>query len=378
MKISVKSHLHLNISDLRITDGFIANYINRQIIVMVALTGFAFSLYVIPHCPTQLLFFVVGGVFGFSSGLYDAAQVVWIIEIWQEKAGPFILSQHFFYAVGATIPSLVIAPFLVERDTSIIATTSRIYIPFTILGAITTSALLFQLLLFIFCRYYTPPMYVSKNNDENMGDSTQTDLNSSDAKIFGINVNKLKLIVVTSVFLGAHQGMEACTQQFIPIFGQYSDLKLTESASAYVLTGLTAAYAVGRGLGVIIIFKIRPEIIICINFVLILIANCILLIWANNNLTMFWISSIMIGSGFATMFPTFCAFMEKYLVFTNAIGSIICVVASVFASTYPLIVGHLIKERAVVLSYTNFFSTVVCILAMISGYFLVRRIKVRV
>ncbi|XP_037045646.1 sodium-dependent glucose transporter 1-like isoform X2 [Bradysia coprophila] len=357
------------------TDGFIANYMNRQIIVMAALAGIAFSLYMIPHCPTQMVFFVVGAVFGLASGLYDAAQVVWIIEIWQEKAGPFILSQHLFYAIGANIPSLVIAPFLDEHDTLITERSSRIYIPFTILGAISTSALLFQLLLFIFCRYYKPPMYVSKNNDDV---STRTDVNATDAKIFGINVNKLKLIAVTSVFLGAHQGMEACTQQFIPIFGQYSDLKLTESASAYVLTSLTAAYAVGRAIGVIIIFKVRPEIIICINFVLIFVANCILLIWASNNLTMFWIGCIMIGAGFSTMFPTFCAFMEKYLVFTNAVGSIVCVVASVFASTYPLIVGHLIKERAVVLTYTNFFSTVVCILAMISGYLLVRRIKVRV
>lgn len=341
---------------------------------MVALAGFAFSLFVTPHCPTQVVFFVMGAVFGFASGLYDAAQVVWIIEIWQEKAGPFILSQHLFYAIGANIPSLVIAPFLVEIDASMAATTSRIYIPFTILGTIPTLAFLFQLLLFVFCRYYTPPMYVSNTTDC----STQIDPNTMDAKIFGISVNKLKLIAITSVFLGAHQGMEACTQQFIPTFGQYSDLKMTESASAYVLTGLTAAYAIGRAIGILIIFKVRPEILICLNFVLILIANCILLIWANDNLTMFWIGCIIIGAGFATMFPTFCAFMEKYLLFTNAVGSIVCVVASVFASTYPLIVGHLIKQRVVVLTYVNFFSTAVCILAMIFGYLFVRRIKVRV
>lgn len=341
----------------------------------------ALSLYVIPHCPTQLVFFVVGGVLGFSAGIYDASQVVWIIEIWQEKAGPFILAQHLFFAIGSNIPSILIAPFLSDASTLFNnGIESRIYIPFTILGALTTLALLFQVLLFIFCRYYTPPIYVTENSTENSNSSAQTEPDTSkhSSIILGIDTTKLKLIVITGVFLGAYQGMEVCTMQFVPVFGQYSDLKMTESASAYVLTGLTGMFAIGRAIGVITIFKVRPEIIICINFVLIVIANLILLIWANNNLTMFWIGCIILGTGFSTIYPTFCAFMEKYLVFTNAVGAFICIVASIFASIYPLIVGRLIEKKAVVLTYTNFFSTLVCILAILCGYVLVRKIKIRV
>lgn len=352
----------------------------------------AFALYVIPHCPTQLVFFVVGGVLGFFAGLYDASQVVWIIEIWQEEAGPFILAQHFFFAVGSNIPSILIAPFLTPRtSTSNLGSESRIYIPFTVLGAITTLALLFQALLFTFCRYYTPPMYVSeKSNDEltsanNLSPTVQQESTIDTANVvkksnfvLGIDTRKLQLIVITGLFLGAYQGMEVCTMQFIPIFGQYSDLKLTESASAYVLFGLTGMFAIGRALGVIVIFKVRPEIVISINFVLITIANVILLVWANDNLTMFWTGCLILGIGYSTMYPSFCAFMEKYLVFTNGIGSFICVVGSIFASVYPLIVGRLIEREAVVLTYTNFFSTVACILTMAWGYAVVRKVKTRV
>lgn len=353
----------------------------------------AFSLFMIPYCPTELVFFIIGGVLGFFAGLYDASQVVWIIEIWQEKAGPFILAQHLFFAIGTNIPSLLIAPFLTTNEsshtTSNLDSESRIYIPFTILGAITTLTLLFQLWLFAFCRYYTPPMYVSENSNEltstnnvsqrEQDSSENTVTEAKDATfILGINTRKLKLIVITGAFLGAYQGMEVCTMQFVPIFGQYSDLKMTESAAAYVLTGLTGMFAIGRAIGVILIFKVRPELIICINCVLIMIANLIILIWANNNLTMFWIGCIILGTGYSTMYPTFCAFMEKYLVFTNAIGSFICVVGSVFASVYPLIVGRLIEKQAVVLTYTNFFSTAACVLAMAWGYALVRNVKTRV
>ncbi len=351
--------------------------------MLAALAGMAFSLYMIPHCPTQLVFFIIGGILGCFAGAYDASQVVWIIEIWQEKAGPFILAQHLCFAIGSIIPSILIAPFLTIGYGS----ESRIYIPFSILGAITTLALLFQLLLFIFCRYYTPPIYASasvltatNDNDVHQGVQHQeTFIGSNESKlIFGIHARKLQLIVVTGIFLGSYQGMEVCTMQFVPIFGQYSDLQMSESASAYVLSSLTGMFAIGRAIGVILILKVRPEVILCINITLIIIANLMLLFWASKSLTMFWIGCIILGAGFSTMFPSFCAFMEKHLVFTNEIGSFVCVVGSIFASTYPLIVGKLIEREAVVLTYTNFFSTVACILVMVWGYLLVRKAKTRV
>lgn len=367
------------------SDGFVSKYVNRQMLVLLTLTGMAITLFVIPHCPTLLTFFVVVGVVGFVSGIYDSSQVVWIIEIWQEKSGPFILGQHLFFAIGCIIPSILIAPFLSnDKITSTDGSESKIYIPFTILGVITTLALLFQVLLFMFCRYYTPPMYANEKSKEVTSgntsemEPTSEENNEQSTSILGMNKRKLQLIVISAVFLGAYQGMEICTLQFVPIFGQYSDLQMTESASAYVLSGLTGMYAVGRAVGLILIFKVQPETILCVNFVFVVIANLILLVWASSDLTMFWIGCIVLGAGYSTMFPAFCAFMEKYLVFTNAIGSFFCVVGSIFASIYPLIVGHLINKRAVVLTYTNFFSTMLCLSAIFCAYMLVRKAKTRV
>jgi len=291
----------------------------------------------------------------------------------------------FFFAVGCNIPSIVIAPFLTEKDTlsesNNIGSSSRIFIAYTILGGITTVALLFQVFLFTFYRYYTPPMYVTEiSNDSCEGQPNAPengDLEDSSI-ILGINVRKLKLVIITVLFLGTYQGMEVCTMQFVPIFGQYSELKMTESASAYVLTGLTGMFAIGRGIGLVIIFKVLPEIILCLNGALIILSNLILLLWASNNLTMFWIGCLLLGTGFSTMYPSFCAFMEKHLVFTNAVCALICVFGSTVASTYPLIVGNLIEQKAVVLTYTNFFSMIICVLAMLWGFLLSRKRRVRV
>lgn len=353
-----------------------------------------------------MLFFAVGGVLGTSVGFYDSTQMVWIIEIWQEASGPFIQTQHFCYALGTIISPLVVAPFLNRNEKSIknynttiaspLSVTpsathdgSSLYIPFTMLGAFISLAFIFQIFLFTFYRYRTPPMYANENFKQiDDANNTMLEMERSRPEIvsnnqqenheaMGISVRKVKLVAVTMIFIGAYLAMEVSTMQFIPIFGQYSNLQLTESASAYRLSALTGMFAIGRAIGIIIIFKMRPELIICINLTFIAIANFILLMWAGGNSTMFWIASILLGIGESTTFPSFCAFMEKYLVFTSVIASLVVVVATVVGAVYPLIIGSIIERNVFVLTYTNFFSTITCMIVMTVAYRLTRNSRNR-
>lgn len=345
-----------------------------------------------PYCPTKTIFFIIGGLLGFSSGWYDSTQMVWIIEIWQQKAGPFIQAQHFCYALGAILPGVIVAPFLNNYAHPTITTSSSsteasrpIHIPYLIIGTLTSLALIFQLFLFAFYRYHSPPMYANENFEliedaKNIPSPVETDLSGTvsinqpeTVIVTGLSNRKIKLIAFTVVFLGAYQGMEVSTMQFLPIFGQYSDLKMTESNSAYVLTGLTGMLAIGRLIGIMIITKVRPELIIIVNFFFIVAGNLILLTWANSSLIMFWIGSIVLGAGYSTMFPSFCAYIEKYLVFTSTVASCIIVFGATVSAIYPIIIGTIIEQQAVVLTYTNFFSTFVCVIAMFWGYSLTRK-----
>ncbi|XP_037036460.1 sodium-dependent glucose transporter 1-like [Bradysia coprophila] len=381
--------------------GLVSKHINRQLIAIGSLMALAFGHYMAPHCPTKLVFFVVGGVVGTSLGFYDSTQLVWIIEIWQEASGPFIQTQHFCYAVGTIISPLVVAPFLKtdnnESNATAVSNTpseeqseSRLYIPFSILGAFISLAFAFQIFLFVFYRYRTPPMYADENfkpiddannimmeMEHNRREIDLTNHRESNATFGGMNVRRAKLIAVTTIFIGLYLAMEVSTMQFIQIFGQYSDLKMTQSASAYVLTALTVMFAIGRGIGIVIIFKIRPELIICLNLFLIAVANLILLVWANGSLSMFWTASILLGIGQSTTYPSFCAFMEKYLVFTSGIASLVVVVATIGGAVYPLIIGSIIEKNVIVLTYTNYFSVIVCVIVMAVGYKWTRNSKNR-
>lgn len=190
-------------------------------------------------------------------GAYDAAQVVWIVEMWQEKASPFIQAQHFFYAVGSIIPSLLFStvtklerpkdPFealLGEKDDFSLAELNltkedflgkgngsrgeEIYIvPYMIGGSMNTIACLLQVSLFIFARYKKPPMYQQNLNNQNLNlnlnnspdkkselsvevndtnnranSLTKLEPGSSSSLCGDIVWTKIRLVALTGIFLG--------------------------------------------------------------------------------------------------------------------------------------------------------------------------------
>jgi len=51
---------------------------------------------------------------GISSGAFNNAQVVWVIEIWKEKSGPFLQALQFFISIGSFITPLMNKPFLID------------------------------------------------------------------------------------------------------------------------------------------------------------------------------------------------------------------------------------------------------------------------
>ena len=335
----------------------------------------AASMYLCPICPSMTLLFVTAAVLGTSCGAYDATQIVWIMEIWQNEAGPFIQAQHFSYALGSLVPSLVLAPFLTkepEEEEGVSTTTTessanptqKLVVPFIIVGVFVSLAALTQLLLYIFARYYPPPPeqgrldakpVLETNNDDKMGDTPVKKIR---------NWYRIKLIALTAVFIGMSQGMEMCTFQFMSTFAQKGGLGLSESQGANIQSGLTGSFAVGRGLGILIILRIPPQLIMCVNLVLVVCGSIILLVFADNSHALLWTGTVVLGLGYSTIYASFCAFIERHLMFTQWVGAFILIFGSSIPAIYPLIVGGLIDENPGVVTYTNFFSVAWCTVAL--------------
>jgi Na+/melibiose symporter-like transporter len=294
----------------------------------------------------------VGGIQGFFIGAYDTAQISWIIEIWKGASDPLIQAQYFCYALGANIPPLLLAPFLSgdeERNKTITSLSineeakeneHQLTTPFSIGGGFTTIACVFQAFLFIFFRYYVPPEEKLESVQDSTSSETEPLINQDDDEKYyshivtinpeehsshhhhlikapGINWKKLQLVILSATFLAAYSSMELNSIQFLPTFARYSALNLSESESAFVLSGLTGSFAVGRGLGIFIIMKFPPQLMLAVSLVFVLVGNGLLLGWGDQNLNLLLVSSIIMGFSYSTVYPSFCAFMEKHLVFSN-------------------------------------------------------------
>jgi hypothetical protein len=321
------------------------------------------------------LFFASAALLGFTSGVYDASQIVWVMEIWQKEAPPFIQGQHFCFALGTLLPSLLFAPFLnkdEDGDENVTTTESsvtpefKLLTPFLVVGVMVSVAAAIQLFLFIFARYHAPPpeegrLDAAESNNNNNNNETDEKL---PLRAPARDYYRIKLICLAAMFLGTYQGMEMCTMQFFAKFAQKDSLGLSDSQASYVLSGLTGAFTAGRAAGIIIVLRVPPQLIICANLVIITGANVILLAFTDSSRTILWVGSILLGIGFSTTYASFCAFIERHLFFTNWVGAFMLVFGSVVASIYPLIIGGTIEDNPSVITYTNFFSVFWCIVAL--------------
>lgn len=346
--------------------------IARQKGVLISFAVLSLSLFAIPHCQTMIQLFVAVSVLGFFCGAYDTAQTVWMLEMWGDESGPFVQAQHFCFALGMSIPSFLTSPFLAKKEQMIKehGFYSAADTPFQIVGGIAILLTMNEAFL-VKCCPYSPPN--RKNNTEAGDKDTEIPLNqlSKDndqtkseelQRIKTLRIKKIVFVALSGLYLGFYTGMEMCSVQFMPTLVQYGELKLSESQAALVLSGLTGSYAIGRGLGVPISLKVKPEVMISVNIFLVVVSNLLLLAGSDNE-TFLWLGCITLGLGFSTMYASFCAYMQHYMVFTDMVGAIMLVSGSLVGMAYPALVGNFIEDKPYVLMITNFVSAVLCSLS---------------
>jgi MFS family permease len=128
----------------------------------------------VPHSPNLWTLYSCFVLNGMSSGVWDNAINVWLIEIWQQKSSPVLQLSHFLFGVGSIISPLIDKPYLTgEQDLDLMNQTyildsnltiinnnkilfiideserkSKHQIPFLICGIIQLIGIMFKTLLF--------------------------------------------------------------------------------------------------------------------------------------------------------------------------------------------------------------------------------------
>jgi len=142
--------------------------------------------------------------------------------------------------------------------------------------------------------------------------------------------------------------MELCSIQFFPLFTHYIDLELSEQDGAFVLSSLTGAFTLGRGLGILLVLRAVPKLLLIGNISLVTLGNLVLCFLANSSITFLWIGSVLLGIGFSPVFPLLFGYLEQRLEISN-VGGVILVAGGFFSGLYPVLIGDpfmLIYTRA--------------------------------
>ncbi|CAG2167617.1 unnamed protein product, partial [Oppiella nova] len=89
------------------------------------------TLGLLPTVKSLPIFYTIGAINGVAAGASDTANNAWILEMWDEKAGPYLLALHFCFGTGMIIAPQIARPFLLDSSDS-----SQLVIAYVICGAI--------------------------------------------------------------------------------------------------------------------------------------------------------------------------------------------------------------------------------------------------
>ncbi|CAG2115957.1 unnamed protein product [Medioppia subpectinata] len=390
--------------------GFLFNYINRQLAFVFFMALMGFSLILMPHCLSLSQLFSLGAINGFAIGSFDTAINVWLLEIWGTESGPYMQALHFAYALGSFVAPLICEPFLSSKvmvghhfqkisdfqpldntsanasngshpvlqssdfitDEQIRANPIVIFIPYAMAGAMSIAGAATVLILFIY-KKYEPPVKEDNNSQHENKDLIETNTNSSKLKAFMAKhippFNTVYMVTMGSLFLTFFVGMEQMHLQFLPTFAVNSDLNMSPKAAALVTSAAAAAFTVGRGLSIPLAIKLKPEVILYANHIMMVAGTLILIFWANSSLVMMWMGNIILGAGFSSVYASMYAFLEHQFRVTNVIGSIFVFAGGLTCALSPSLVGKYIEANPLILIWFNLICVTLCVLIFVLIHF---------
>lgn len=306
---------------------------------------------------------------GSLCGLTSVALSGWILEMWQENSNFYLQTSNFAYALGVTVTPLIVAPFLSDKnDTQKVNAKhkeSHIEIPFSILaGLLIVCSIMFVILRFK-VRYIDDKRRMNKEMEETMVGSVEKSRLTQ--KQYGII-----LVIMGMIFLCNSVGVEVNTFGFAATFAYCIPLGFTKEESAFFASAIAFAFAGGRLVCLLIARHMKARHMLEGSFVLLLLGNSLLLIFANNNRTMLWIAICLVGSGHSSIFPAFMAFLEERINVTTSICGYFTLASCLSLTTFPVIIGNFIQAYPLTYAIINVSGISICVL-IFSSIFLLDR-----
>jgi fucose permease len=202
---------------------------------------------------------------------------------------------------------------------------------------------------------------VNNDTEELLGNASNHHNNNDVSRQYLVS-----MVIIGGLMFCFYEGMENINFEYLSTFSFNLKLNLSKQTSALVLSAMSAAYTVGRGVGIVLAIKIEPKYFLYCDIILISIGNAIIYIYANTSETMYITGVVILGLGFSTVFPCIYSYMEQHIRLTNFICGILMVSCASIAIIDPIIVGRYITDYPYILLYVNIGSTVLVMISFLT------------
>ena len=159
-------------------------------------------------------------------------------------------------------------------------------------------------------------------------------------------------------------GFDATALQLLPTFLQYSHLRMTPVEADHMSTVVSIAYIGNCLLTFVVSFKWWSKVLIYINWFAILIGTILLVIYQCLLLDtgILIASSILMGMGFATMYPHLFSYCQDRIKLGNIVtGSVVCL-NGILCAVLPVICGQYIAVHPLALPY---MTIIMCLIGLV-------------
>ncbi len=132
-------------------------------------------------------------------------------------------------------------------------------------------------------------------------------------------------------------GVEISFGSLLSPFAVKSDLHLTKSQGSFITGSYWSTYTFLRIFSLVLIIYLSPRTLLIANFLIIMLANGILVPFANTNEWALWLGSGLMGFGCSSVFATMFGFIEQLTPITARITAGFMIAGFLFEFNFVLL-----------------------------------------
>lgn len=111
---------------------------------------------------------------------------------------------------------------------------------------------------------------------------------------------------------------------------------------------------------------LSPQLIIYLELIILLAADCVLLYLCQTNPQMIWLGICLLGFGISSIYPSLYSFIKQRIDVNNNVGSIVVFSGSLISVIFPILEGNYLQKYPNVFPLINLFATI-CILVLFTA-----------